>query len=277
MPLPLAEHTWARGNIIRVADCAGEGAATRVCTACGALGELEIFPQTDEHNWVTRPGKEPSCTQAGYTESVHCDVCGKTQKLAESIPPAPHKEVTIHAMRPTATLEGRTEGIRCGRCGVWIVPCKTLPKLGSEGTEHNMTKESPPLTQGSDESAAFTSDADFQDFSHVTLNDEIVDESNYDAKEGSTIITFKPAFLKTLPVGKHTVKIVSTTGTARGMLEIKAQATPQTEQVTLPSDTLPKTGEISGDYSWLVLLLLSAGGLIFLNRKKRMAKQRNQI
>lgn len=267
--LPLAEHTWIRGRIFQEPNCLHEGFATTVCLACGTYGEPEIFPKTYEHHWVTHPGKEPTCTQPGYTESISCDVCAEIQKRVEPIPPAPHKEVTIHAMRPTATLEGRTEGIRCGRCGVWIVPCKTLPKLGSEGTEHNMTKASPPLTKGSNESASFTSDADFQDFSHVTLNDSIVDPANYDAREGSTIITFKPAFLETLSVGKHKVKIVSASGSAHGVLEIKAK----TDQT---SDATPKTGENSGHYQWLALMLLSAGGLIFLARnKKRILMQRD--
>ena len=42
---------------------------------------------------------------------------------------------------------------------------------------------------------------------------------------------------------------------------------------TQPEDTIPKTGESSGHYPWLALLLISASGLIFLTRKKRISQQ----
>jgi LPXTG-motif cell wall-anchored protein len=42
---------------------------------------------------------------------------------------------------------------------------------------------------------------------------------------------------------------------------------------TQPGDTIPKTGESSGHYPWLALLLISASGLIFLTRKKRISQQ----
>ncbi len=40
-------------------------------------------------------------------------------------------------------------------------------------------------------------------------------------------------------------------------------------------ETYPKTGESSGHYQWLALILLSAGGLIFLINKKRVSVQRD--
>jgi LPXTG-motif cell wall-anchored protein len=39
--------------------------------------------------------------------------------------------------------------------------------------------------------------------------------------------------------------------------------------------TLPKTGESSGYYPWLSLLLVSVGGLIFLAQRKRISQQRD--
>ncbi|HHU52939.1 MAG TPA: LPXTG cell wall anchor domain-containing protein [Clostridiaceae bacterium] len=149
-----------------------------------------------------------------------------------------------------------------------------------------MTQQPPAWTKSSNEPASFTSSAEFKDFLYVKVDGEIVDESNYDVKEGSTIVTFKVSYLETLSVGKHSVEIVSASGSghgtisAHGTIEIKAQVVPQPEQVaqssnstTKSNDTMPKTGENSGYYPWLALLLLSASGLIFLVRRKRISQE----
>jgi LPXTG-motif cell wall-anchored protein len=138
-----------------------------------------------------------------------------------------------------------------------------------------MTQQPPAWRKGSKKPASFTSDADFKDFLHVKVDDKVVDESNYDAKEGSTIITFKPKFLESLSVGNHSVEIVSASGSAYGNIEIKAESVQQTVEVTKSGDVLPKTGEGSGYYPWLALLLISAGGLILLTGKKRRSQQRD--
>ncbi|MDI9470934.1 MAG: LPXTG cell wall anchor domain-containing protein [Bacillota bacterium] len=143
-----------------------------------------------------------------------------------------------------------------------------------------MIQQPPVWTKGSNASASFTSNAEFADFLYVMVDGEVVDESNYDAKEGSTIITFKAKFLESLAKGKHPVEIVSTTGIAHGMIEIEGPAAkPGTEETqptgteeTKPSesDAVPRTGTNSGYYPWLALILLSAGGLLLVLRRKRM-------
>lgn len=64
------------------------------------------------------------------------------------------------------------------------------------------------------EGLAFTSDANFADFVSVKVDGTVIDAANYDAKEGSTIITLKNAYLKTLKEGEHTLTIVSKDGEA---------------------------------------------------------------
>lgn len=60
----------------------------------------------------------------------------------------------------------------------------------------------------------FASDAEFADFVSVKVDGVVVDAANYDAKEGSTVITLKNAYLKTLKEGEHTLTIVSKDGEA---------------------------------------------------------------
>ncbi len=60
----------------------------------------------------------------------------------------------------------------------------------------------------------FASDAEFADFVSVKVDGAVVDAANYDAKEGSTVITLKNAYLKTLKEGEHSLTIVSKDGEA---------------------------------------------------------------
>ena len=69
--------------------------------------------------------------------------------------------------------------------------------------------------KGSADGLSFTSNAAFADFLKVQVDGEDLDASDYTAEEGSTIVTLKASYLETLPVGEHTLAIVSGTGTAQ--------------------------------------------------------------
>ena len=136
-----------------------------------------------------------------------------------------------------------------------------------------MTQQPPAWTKGSNEPASFTSNADFADFLYVKVDEEIVDEANYDVEEGSTIVTFKPPFLESLSAGTHLVEIASVSGSAYGNIEIKAPASQKTKPTAKPGNNMPATGESNGQYPWLALLFLSV--LLLVLRKKRMLQQRD--
>ena len=66
-----------------------------------------------------------------------------------------------------------------------------------------------------DTEAKFRIDAEYGLFMQggkVYVDDELVDEENYTSKEGSTIITLKQAYVDTLAVGKHTLKVTFADG-----------------------------------------------------------------
>ena len=89
--------------------------------------------------------------------------------------------------------------------------------------------------------------------------------SNYEVKEGSTVITLKPSYLETLSVGKHTLAIVSNTGTATTEFSIKAAST--TANVTQSAET----SDNSNIALWVAVLLVAGAGLttIVIYRRKR--------
>ena len=62
--------------------------------------------------------------------------------------------------------------------------------------------------QGSDEPLSFRGDGSFDYFDHIEVDGNIVDEKYYTKKAGSTIITFKPEYLKTLSNGPHTIEMI---------------------------------------------------------------------
>lgn len=71
---------------------------------------------------------------------------------------------------------------------------------------------------------AVRSSAPLSKFKEVKVDDTTVDSSNYTLTEGSTIVTFKEEYLKSLSVGDHTFKIISTDGITEGKMTIKSTA-----------------------------------------------------
>ena len=73
--------------------------------------------------------------------------------------------------------------------------------------------------------ATFRVDADYSLFANkVYIDDNLVDNENYDSKSGSTIVTLKDSYLKTLFVGRHTLKVAFSNGkNAITYFEIKAK------------------------------------------------------
>ncbi|WP_028264414.1 mucin-binding protein [Atopobium fossor] len=60
----------------------------------------------------------------------------------------------------------------------------------------------------------FISEAPYDKFKEVRMDNEVVDPANYTSKSGSTEVTIKGAYLKTLGAGSHTLSIVSADGAA---------------------------------------------------------------
>lgn len=89
------------------------------------------------------------------------------------------------------------------------------------------------------------------------------------SKEGSTIVTLKTSYLETLSVGKHTLGIVSDTGTAVTEFTIKAASAVQGDKQS------PQTGDSGNTALWIFLMLAagaSAAGTVVYNRKKKYSR-----
>lgn len=80
--------------------------------------------------------------------------------------------------------------------------------------------------------ATFKIDADYSLFTNkVYVDNKLVDSTNYDSKLGSTVITLKDEYLKTLSVGEHTLKVAfSDNGEATTKFTIKEKQQNETPE-----------------------------------------------
>ncbi len=69
-------------------------------------------------------------------------------------------------------------------------------------------------TQNTDGTVVIRGNGEFNRFHAVKVDGKVIDPANYDAKKGSTIITLKAEYLKTLATGSHTFVIVWNNGIA---------------------------------------------------------------
>ncbi len=90
-------------------------------------------------------------------------------------------------------------------------------------------------TQNTDGNIVIRGNGEIAKFVSVKVDGNVVAADNYTVTEGSTIITLKPDYLKTLSKGSHTFEIVWTDGSA-GTSFVVAENTPS---VTEPSETEP--------------------------------------
>ena len=121
-------------------------------------------------------------------------------------------------------------------------------------------------TQNTDGSLAIRGSGEVSKFREVKVDGVTVDPVNYTVTEGSTIITFKPEYLKSLSAGNHSFELVWTDGTAATNFTV-AENTDQ-------SAKSPKTGEDFSMALCIALLMVSCAGLagIFAKRKRNHAR-----
>ena len=121
-------------------------------------------------------------------------------------------------------------------------------------------------TQNTDGSLAIRGSGEISKFREVKVDGVTVDPVNYTVTEGSTIITFKPEYLKSLPVGNHSFELVWTDGTAATNFTVVENADQSAKS--------PKTGEDFSMALCTALLMVSCAGLagIFAKRKRNHAR-----
>ncbi|GEM_PF-5974956 len=130
-------------------------------------------------------------------------------------------------------------------------------------------------TKGGTDGLLITSDAPFNRFVGVKVDDTLIDAANYTASEGGTKVVLKSSYLETLSVGNHKIEILSRAGDSANAKQISAETNftvAQQETITpvnpeknptQPSkDTeTPQTSDSSNMSLWIALAFFSMLGV----------------
>lgn len=218
----------------------------KTCTVTFTCEKDETHKETPKVI-VTSAEKTPgTCTETGvttYTATVEFN--GQTYTDTKDLTDIP------------ATGHSYDNG-KCTVCGAIASDFKVIITAGANGSWQKGTKDG--LT--------FTSNAAYKHFQKVQVDGKDLDASNYTVKEGSTIVTLKTSYLETLSVCKHTLAIVSETGTATTEFTIKAAAVTDDTQS-------PQTGDDSNIALWIAVLLAAGTaltGTAVYSRKRKYSK-----
>ena len=122
---------------------------------------------------------------------------------------------------------------------------------GEKGATEGIAILAPTIIEGAGQAItvdtakdlSFRSNAPIKYFQKVLVDDKEVDAENYALTEGSTIVTLKTSFVKTLGVGEHKLSVVSTTGTAETTFTIAEAAKPAPGQTTTTTTTTTTTSK----------------------------------
>lgn len=122
---------------------------------------------------------------------------------------------------------------------------------GEKGKTEDIAILAPSIIEGAGQTItvdtvkdlSFRSNAPIKYFQKVLVDDKEVDTENYVLTEGSTIVTLKASFLKTLGVGEHKLSVVSATGTAETTFTVAEAAKPAPGQTTTTTTTTTTTSK----------------------------------
>ncbi len=211
----------------------------KTCTVTFTCQNDETHKETPAVTVTSAVKTSATCTETGvttYTATVEFN--GKTYADTKDVADIP---ATGHSY----------ENGKCTVCSAVDPAFKAMIIEGANGK----------WQKGSEDGLSFTSNAAFADFQKVQVDGNDVDSSNYTVKEGSTVVTLNASYLETLPAGKHTLAIVSDTGTAETEFTVvaaeKQPADDESANDKAASDGDKESLAKTGDGSMLPITVLS--------------------
>lgn len=177
----------------------------------------------------------------------------------------------VNQKAATCASEGYTGDLVCADCGYLLSHGIQTPPTGNHnyvdgvctvcGYSNNYSVTNDANTQivykvGSAEAVSVHVECSLEKFIGVKMDGIFVAPENFSLRTGSTIVTFKPEYLKTLSPGKHTATVIFTDGTA-------------TAELTVISS--PATGDSSNVAVYTILGLTALLGTgIVVGKKKEL-------
>lgn len=151
---------------------------------------------------------------------------------------------------------------------MWVITDLTMtPEAFGTVSEYNVIEgANSSWVQNADKTLTFRINGDLSKFVGIKVDDEWVDKENYTAASGSTIVTLKNEYLKTLSEGEHKIIFVYTDGEVSTNFEVKEYGE------IYENSSNPKTGDTSNILVWCSLFAVSAlamSGIAVYNKKKK--------
>ncbi len=163
---------------------------------------------------------------------------------------------------------------------MWVITDLTMtPQASGTASYYNVIEgANSSWVQNADKTLTFHINGDLSKFVGIKVDDEWVDKENYTAASGSTVVTLKNEYLKTLSDSEHKITFVYTDGEVSTNFEIKEfgenyeNSDNSKAEETYENSDNPKTGDNSNILIWYSLLAVSAlamCGIIVYNKKKK--------
>lgn len=276
--IPATGHSFGKWEKVKAPICMGRGSVKRACDICGYIEIKDIA--ANGHVWNTdyTVDKQPICTETG-SKSIHCRNCEEV-KDSKVIEASGHTLGDWIIDKPATVETAGSRHKECETCGA-ILEKEEIKKLELpaykiiDGAESTWTQNT-----NTDGSLVIRGDGAIAKFKEVRVDGVVIDVKNYTVTEGSTIITLKTEYLKTLPAGKHTFEIAWTDGSAATYFTVAGSTTEEDNKLEdnkvedntiddkkaednnvensrsdVDSNASLKTGDTTDIRLWLILLM----------------------
>ena len=202
------EHSYSEPTYTFNADNT-ECTAERICQVCQNK-ESETVDTTatvTQSKNCTRP--ELTTYKAVFTNPHFAE---QTMENVETAPATGHISSDWILDKPATIKESGSRHKECIVCGETL-EVEEIEKLDPIAYEIINGTDS-KWVENSESSIVISGNGELAKFTGVKVDGELIDSTNYIATEGSTIITLKADYLKTLSVGSHSFEIVWEDGMA---------------------------------------------------------------
>ena len=204
--------------------------------------------------WLYTDDRGYASGKAEYNTEYKVQV-GLEPETAYKFAPISKIKATVNGQDKTELLEGNS-----GNIYVRYTFPATDPEPSDEGVKI-IDGNDATYKPGSNESLTFRGSGEVAYFKDVKVDGTIVDRTNYDVREGSTIITFTPEYLKTLRNGSHTVEMfwningaVKSAAASFHIGEKSGEVVPGNTGTTQPADnTESEPGHVCS-FEWVITL-----------------------
>lgn len=276
--IPATGHSFGKWEKVKAPTCMGRGSVKRACDICGYIEIKDIA--ANGHVWNTDyiVDKQPTCTETG-SKSIHCRNCREVKDV-KAIEALGHTLGDWIIDKPATVETAGSRHKECETCGA-ILEKEEIKKLELpaykiiDGAESTWTQNT-----NTDGSLVIRGDGAIANFKEVRVDGVVIDVKNYTVTEGSTIITLKTEYLKTLPAGKHTFEIAWIDGSAATYFTVAGSTTEEDNKLEdnkvedntiddkkaednnvensksdVDSNASLKTGDTTDIRLWLILLM----------------------